>query len=339
MSSPGTPPPNALTVAFLDSGQGDCTLIISPKGQLILVDCGSIKNSSVVLPGVVKVLKRYLPAAKNTIHTLVLTHPDQDHYNMLADALYQTGADVTQVWFGGARYLYKNKLDKNRVYDWLMERDAQPLPNSVYGGNSTPMDFDGVKVYTLAANASGRRIARGSWERNTNSIVLMLSYAKYKVFLMGDATSDTEDFILDSVKTSGPPALLTNQYASTLKMGHHGSTTSSSKAWVTALKPNGIFISADTREFTGTGMPKRSQLDNVVTWSGNVQSGVSPHGVVVFDDTLSPPQFNVTNWKKAVFSTLHALDYNLTFTSYEAAGLSWYLLVGSNGAVEVQSTG
>ncbi len=73
----GDPPPNALTVAFLDSGQGDCTLIISPKGQLILVDCGSIKNSSAVLPGVVEALKRYLPAAKNTIHTLVLTHPDQ----------------------------------------------------------------------------------------------------------------------------------------------------------------------------------------------------------------------------------------------------------------------
>jgi beta-lactamase superfamily II metal-dependent hydrolase len=335
----GAPPPNALTVAFLDSGQGDCTLIVSPKGQLILVDCGSIKNSSVVLPGVVEVLKRYLPAAKNTIHTLVLTHPDQDHYNMLADAMNATGANVTNVWFGGDREQYQNKLDKNRVYNWLVQRNAQPFGNSVYGGNSTPLDFDGVKVFVLAANASGNRSADDGWRVNTNSIVLMLYYANYKVFLMGDATSDTEAFILQSVKASGPAAILTNEYASSLKMGHHGSTTSSSEAWVKAVKPNGIFISADTRVFSGTGMPKRSQLNNVVTWSGNVQSGIPSHGVVVFDDTLSTPRFDVLNSTQVVCSTLHSILYNLLGTAYDAAGLAWYLFVGSNGAVEVSSTG
>ena len=59
-------------------------------------------------PGIVQVLKKYLPGAKNTIHTLILTHPDQDHYNMLADVLNETGASVTNVWFGGERDQYKN---------------------------------------------------------------------------------------------------------------------------------------------------------------------------------------------------------------------------------------
>ena len=332
-------PPNALTVAFLDSGQGDCTLIVSPKGQLILVDCGSIKNRSVVLPGILAVLKRYLPAAKNTIHTVVITHPDQDHYNLLADALAETGAGVTNIWFGGDRSLYQNKLDKNRVYDWLVQRNAQPLANSVYGGNSTPLDFDGVSIYVLAANASGDRTAEDGWRVNTNSIVLMLYYGGYKIFLMGDATSDTEAFILQAVATQGPAALVTNQHASTLKMGHHGSTTSSSQAWVQALKPNGLVISADTRVFSGTGMPKVSQLKNVLAWSGNVQSGIPSHGVVVFNDGLTTPRFDVSASTEVVCSTLHAITYNATATAYEAAGLSWYWLVGSDGSVEVQSTG
>lgn len=333
-------PPNPLTVAFLDSGQGDCTLIVSPKGQLILVDCGSIKNSSEVRDGIVEALNRHLPKDK-AIHTVVLTHPDQDHYNMLDYVLSETGAKVGDIWFGGVCELYKNKLDDNRVYNRLVKAKAKPFSDSVYGGNSTPLDFDGVKVYVLAANASGDREADDGWRRNTNSIVLMLYYAKYRVFLMGDATSDTEKFILDSVKTSGPSALLTKEHASSLKMGHHGSTTSSSEAWVTALKPNGIFISADTRTFgsPGTGMPKRSQLDNVIKWSGSVQSGVKSHGVVVFDDTISTPRFNAIDSTQVVCSTLHTIDYDMTDTGFEAAGLSWYLWVGSNGAVDLQSTG
>lgn len=328
-----------MTVAFLDSGQGDCTLIVSPKGQLILVDCGSIKNSSVVAPGIVEVLQRYLPAAKNTIHTVVLTHPDQDHYNLLADVLVKTNASVTNVWYGGDRELYRNKLDHNRVYEWLVKRNAAPFDNSLYGGKSTPLDFDGAQIYVLAANASGDRTADDSWRTNTNSIALLVYYGGYKIFLMGDGTSDTESFIEKSVAAQGPPELLTNTHHATLKMGHHGSTTSSAKQWIQTLTPDGLVISADTRLFSGTGMPKASQLNSVVGWSGRVQSGIPSHGVVQFDDLNNPARFDVKQWTQAVCSTLHAITWNASYSAYEAAGLSWYWHVGSDGSLSFGNTG
>ena len=332
-------PPNALTVAFLDSGQGDCTLLVSPKGRLMLVDCGSIKNSKVVLDQIVEALRRYLPAAGNVFDTLVLTHPDQDHYNMLGRVLTETGATVTKVWYGGDRELYRNKLDKNWVYDWLGARnDTQELPNSLYGGNETPMDFDGPKVFMLAANASGDRTAEDGWRVNTNSIVLLVYYGGWKLFLMGDGTSDTEAFIFNSVAAQGPAQILANQHATTLKMGHHGSDTSSAQPWVQALRPQGLVISADTRLFGPTGMPKASHLQQVVGWSGNI--GTLPnHGVVFFNDLLPTPRFEAHMSTEAVASTLHAITYNAAGTGFEADGMSWYWFGGSDGSIEVSDTG
>jgi beta-lactamase superfamily II metal-dependent hydrolase len=332
-------PPNPLTVAFLDSGQGDCTLLISPKGRLMLVDCGSIKNSAVVLPQILEVMRRHLPAAGNVFDTVILTHPDQDHYNLLAQVLIQTGAGVTNVWYGGDRELYRNQLDKNQVYNWLVTRNASPFANSLYGGNAAPLDFDGAQVYLLAANASGDRTAEDGWRVNTNSIVLLVYYYGWKLFLMGDGTSDTEAFIYNSVAAQGPAQILTNQHATTLKMGHHGSTTSSSQGWLQALRPQGLVISADTRVFNGTGMPKASQLDQVVAWSGNVAGSFPNHGVVQFDDTLASPRFDVRAWTQAVASTLHAITWNATYTAYEAAGMSWYWYAGSDGSIDVANTG
>src|SRR5215217_4372225 len=66
-------------VIFMDAGQGDCTLIVYPDNSLTLVDCGSTKSGKEAFAEIQKVLNRYLE--KN--YNLVLTHPDQDHYNQL----------------------------------------------------------------------------------------------------------------------------------------------------------------------------------------------------------------------------------------------------------------
>jgi beta-lactamase superfamily II metal-dependent hydrolase len=327
-----------MTAAFLDSGQGDCTLLVSPKGRLMLVDCGSIKNSSVVLPELLKVMRRYLAPAGNVFDTIVLTHPDQDHYNLLGQVLTNTGATVNNIWYGGDRELYRNRLDKDWVYNWLVSRDVKPLDQPVYGGNAAPMNFDGPLIYVLAANASGDRTAEDGWRVNTNSIVLLVYYGGWKLFLMGDGTSDTEAFIYNSVATQGPAQLLANLHATTLKMGHHGSTTSSSQPWVQTLKPQGLVISADTRIFNQTGMPKASQLNQVVGWSGNV-AALPNHNVVEFNDLIATPRFEARAWTQAVCSTLHSVVYNSTYTAFEADGKSWYWYAGSDGSIQVTDTG
>ena len=76
-----------LRIVFMDAGQGDSTLVVYPDNSLMLIDCGSTKSKGVVAPEIISAINRYLPKTSggNTIHTLVLTHPDIDHYNMLLD--------------------------------------------------------------------------------------------------------------------------------------------------------------------------------------------------------------------------------------------------------------
>jgi hypothetical protein len=85
---------NHLHIAFIQMGQGDCTLISTPRGQTILIDCGSTATESADtswpdyqrrVRGIVygpKFLHNY-----NKVDVLILTHPDQDHYNMLESML------------------------------------------------------------------------------------------------------------------------------------------------------------------------------------------------------------------------------------------------------------
>jgi beta-lactamase superfamily II metal-dependent hydrolase len=336
VAAPASLPPNPLTVAFMDSGQGDSTLVVSPRGRLMLVDCGAIKSSRVVLAGIAATLARYLPTTGGVIDRVVITHPDQDHYNMLVPVLEATRATVKDVWIGGEVDQYRNNsaAERNRTYDWLVARRVRPLDNVLYEGARRAIDFDGVELFRLAANATNRR--EDDDLANENSIVLMLRYAEYRIFLMGDATAFTEQFILDSVRASGPPGLLDNTHATTLKMGHHGSTTSSAQPWVSALRPNGLAVSADTRKFgrPGTGMPSVAHLRDVIGWSGNI-APAARHTCVLF----AGPRFVTQSYTTAVFSTLTDITYLVPDDPdppTNGASLFWF--VGSNGQVVVQTT-
>jgi hypothetical protein len=120
-------------------------------------------------------------------------------------------------------------------------------------------------------------------------------------------------------------------------MGHHGSDTSSSQAWIQAVAPNALTISADTREFAHTGMPKASHLNEVVGWSGNIVPAVA-HTIVVWDDLIVNEKFIAQQSSIAVCSTLNRLVYNAFGTAYDASGCSWYLFVANSGAVSLETT-
>jgi beta-lactamase superfamily II metal-dependent hydrolase len=301
-----------LRVLFLDSGMGDCTLVVFPDNKLMLVDCGAKKNKETVEPQIVAALNRWLPANNGVIDYLVITHPDGDHFNMLGAVLTTTHAKVVDVWYGGDVELYASASDKRWTYNYLTKAKI-PSPGVVVG-NKPPITVGGVSVRMLACNSSGAPNAYPL--KNQNSIVLLLEYCKYKVFLMGDAVDDTED----AIRTKVAPSDLANTWATTLKMGHHGSTTSSSQAWVQALRPNALAISADTRLFNSTGMPKRTQLDSVASWT--TLADLAAHDCVEFDDLANPRAFTTRNWTKAVCSTLWRVNAH---NRDDASGYSWWL--------------
>jgi beta-lactamase superfamily II metal-dependent hydrolase len=338
-----------LRVVFLDAGQGDSTLVVFPNGQLMLVDCGSTKNRQLAEETIAQGIENYMGVPRR-IEQVVVTHADEDHYNLLGPVMTRLGNPaVGGVRYGGDINLYKNIREGNVAYNWLVANNALPFGPSHFGGaapttigpQNPPQPSEEAKLYVLAANSTGYPPLRNSKGKNTNSVVLLIEYDRYKVFLMGDATKATEQFILG--RAAQMPAvpgvsLLQRDFATSLKMGHHGSITSSGQPWVTELKPDAFFISADTKPFGrgGGGMPPIAFLREVLGWSPNVYEG-EEHGVVAFSE---PParRFDAWQTKKSVYSTLQEILYNNAGLGFDAGGGSWHLVVKWGEGVEVIST-
>src|SRR4029077_2314143 len=98
-------------VIFMDAGQGDCTLIVYPDGSLTLVDCGSTKSGAEAFGEIKKVIKKNFDKKKPEFFCLVLTHPDEDHYNLLERIKieeYLDGGGPGFIYYGGDIGLYRN---------------------------------------------------------------------------------------------------------------------------------------------------------------------------------------------------------------------------------------
>src|SRR6185295_16242882 len=103
--------------------------------------------------------------------------------------------------------------------------------------------------------------------------------------LMGDAGWDVENYIINSCNNLGiTKLLLTRDFYSVLKMGHHGSAYSTSPAWITAIQPDAVFVSSDTMKFGGTGMPSDTLIAAIKSGT-NLGSTCFAHQYVQFNTT------------------------------------------------------
>jgi beta-lactamase superfamily II metal-dependent hydrolase len=258
----------ALQVIFMDAGQGDATLLIYPDGSLVLVDCGCIMNNGVVTKGIKTLLEEHLAKTGNRLRALVLTHPHQDHYNLVDKLIVKPEVTVDNIFIDGL-------VDQYQVNDlsvWLTKNKVLPLADhhltdipaaglSIPAGNGAPR----VDVRILAANTIGRDRAD---KPNENGIVLLVSHGDVNLFLMGDAVAATETSILDGLDQVAPGGSrfqnLLNGQRTALKVGHHGSATSSTARWITRIQPQLAFISSDTKDFNGTSLPRSTVVESLM---------------------------------------------------------------------------
>lgn len=347
------PCPNNLpcfTVLTLDAGQGDCTLLVYPDQSVVMIDCGSKKNKSIVHDQIKLVVDAYLGRTNKRLKALVLTHPDADHYN-LVKALRGWGVTIDTLIYGGVRSHYT--LDQTG--DWIKKHEENTAsPRTIVNTWSPdpqhtswnvvpqlsykhPTDASlNVDVRILAANAGDPSIKT---DANPNSIVLLATYQWVNLFLMGDATALTENFILRHRGTD-LDTVLTPQRGTLLRVGHHGSTTSTTQEWVTKLKPAVAIVSSDTLTFSGTSIPSRKVLTNLqnLTTLHDFGIGATHYYVQYNDDSTSPGHLNheEVQTTRALFTTLHRLRFDPVHpTEFTAYGTSWYYTVSSDGSISV----
>jgi competence protein ComEC len=329
-----------LEVVFMDAGQGDCTLIVYPDGSLTLVDCGSTKSGTEAFGEIKKVIDRKFQSKQD--FALVLTHPDEDHYNLLRQIgvnAYLDGGGPCYIYYGGHISLYQNQRENNYTYKLLNHFNEHHLtfrPPKFDILPDTLLSRAGVNVTILAANCTGDPKSENAAKKNSNSIVLLVEYQGAKIFLMGDAFIQTENFIIDNLKHLN---LLNRLQKSArdhvvLKMGHHGSDTSTCSDWVKLIQPEVIVVSSGTKSFNGKGMPTKTHLASTTANTTLVTTGIN-QSYVVFDEAnrTQPDQAFVTMPKtnQAIWTTCYEVEWETSNARWFESGQTWYYGIEKSG--------
>jgi competence protein ComEC len=204
----------------LDVGQGDAILLRTRAGRWVLLDAGPAwrggdAGRTTVLP--------YILRRGGSLDAFVLSHPHTDHVGGAASVLSRLKPHA--YWdaaFAGGSSAYISSLTAARQegIEW----------HRVHPGDS--ISLDSVTVSFLAPDSSW---TVGLKDPNLASTIALVRYGLVRFLLVGDAERGEEDWLLDH----SPDALR----ADVLKVGHHGSSTSSSDAFLNAVQPELAIIS------------------------------------------------------------------------------------------------
>lgn len=247
-----------LTVAFLDVGQGDAIFIESPSGTQVLIDGG--KDGSVL-----RELSRMMGFFDRDIDMVLATHADTDHVGGLVDVLenYTVRTIVMTENVGDAPAFSAFKeaaADASAEIIFTRRGHTYDLGSGVSGSTTLTILFPDYDPADL--------------DTNTASIVAKLTYGDTEYLLTGDSPSAIEEYL---VERDGD--LLQSDV---LKLGHHGSDTSSSAAFLATVRPRIGIISAG--KDNSYGHPHKAVLDRLdeenIIYKNTAESG----GIVSVSD-------------------------------------------------------
>lgn len=222
-----------LLVAFLDAGQGDAIFIESPSGNQVLVDGGPDRS-------ILRQLSKVMPFYDRSIDMLIVSNPDKDHFAGFLDILrsFKIGAVVEPGTVGAsAEYKTFEKLIEEKPAPRFLARRGQVID---LGGGAF------LEILFPDRDVSGVDV-------NNGSIVAKLSYGATSFLLTGDAPQNIEEYIarLDGKRLD----------VDVLKVGHHGSRTSTSETLLGFASPTYAVISAGKEN--KYGHPHQEVLDRL----------------------------------------------------------------------------
>jgi competence protein ComEC len=236
------PAAGVLRVVFLDVGQGDATLVVPPDGRALLVDAGGLPIAPLQDPSdgpAFNIGERVIaPALRalgiRSLDTVVITHPDPDHIGGARTILRRFAPRA--IWEGvpvpphPARRALRAAAAEHGL-EW----------RTVTAGDR--VEIAGVEIAVLHPPLP-------DWERqrvrNDDSVVLSVRYGSVAVILPGDIGREGESRALAHVEHA--PITI-------VKAPHHGSATSSTLEFVSALQPRAVIFSAGRRNHFGHPAP------------------------------------------------------------------------------------
>lgn len=214
-------------VYYLDVGQGDSSLIIY-NDIVVMNDTGGTSNYN-VSSGCIKLLKSL---GYSHIDYLILTHGDFDH---MGDSIYLIN-----------NYNIKNIVLNNDSFNELETNLIKELKKKKI------KYYQNVEKIPISNNIITILNTKEYDNENDNSNVIYIELNNYKFMFMGDAGVDKEKDILERYNISN---------IDVLKVGHHGSKTSSSKSFINKINPKYSIISVGKNN--RYGHPNKEVLNNL----------------------------------------------------------------------------
>lgn len=234
-----------LIVHFIDVGQGDSTFIELPNGETMLIDAGEREYGD-------KVVDYIYSQGYDTLDYVVATHPHSDHIGGMTDVLNTLPAD---------NFYMTSYVNPTQTFDDMLTavENNGAAAHEVMSG-SVILDEPELLVEVVAPKA----IAEDS---NNNSVVIKLTYGENKFLFTGDAEKAEEDGIWTNIKCD------------VIKVGHHGSDTSSTANFLKKGEPTYAVISCGL--FNPYGHPDEAVLKRLYDRNINVYR-TDIQGTIVF---------------------------------------------------------
>lgn len=195
-------------VSFIDVGQGNCTLLRC-GGKAILVDSGEVGAAQTVI-NYIKNL------GIDELNCVLVTHPHTDHMGAMTKILYEFKIDDLIM-----PEIPEEIIPTNKTYEKFLTAVSDNAGNVIAAKPGETYSYGEMKLEIFAP-------LRDYDNLNDMSAVSRISYGDTSVMFTGDATMTVEkDLLKKNI----------NYSATVLNVGHHGSKTSSSEAWLRAVNP------------------------------------------------------------------------------------------------------
>jgi competence protein ComEC len=222
----------------LDVGQGDAVALRTPRGRWLVVDAGRAWRGG---DAGVRTVVPWLRRRGGPVAALVLSHPHADHVGGAASVLMRLRPE--RLWDPGF------VLGSAIYQDVLATARAAGVPwRRVTPGDS--LALDGVVVTVLAPDSAWTAALD---DPNLASVVLSIRVARVRFLLVGDAEGPEEAWLL--ARAARDPRVAAALRADVLKVGHHGSATSSTPPFLAAVRPRLALVSVGAGNTYGHPSP------------------------------------------------------------------------------------
>ncbi len=236
-----------LQVHFINVGQADSILVIAPNGQTILIDGGNTEDG----PGVVNYLKSQ---GVKELTAIVATHPHEDHIG---------GLDTVIHSFPPKQVYMANGTSTTKTFEDFITAVNASGAKKIRVKAGVKLDVPGIEGLFLAPNSDQYD------DLNNFSAVLKITFGKVSFLLTGDAEKVSEAEMLKSGQ---------DLQATVLRVGHHGSSSSTTGEFLKAVSPKYAVISVGVHN--DYGHPTQGTL-NTLTKAGVQVYRTDQEGTIV----------------------------------------------------------